>query len=456
MSRLTLIVVLALLLGGCAGPAPSPSSADPGRAAVLQPTAIALVEGMEAGSFDPVAAAFDPKLAGQVTSSGLKDAFTKTVEPLGAYQSITGAYTVRVNGSDVVYVVAKHATASLRVLMSFDSSDRVNGLYFAQATPEEIAKASGTVATYPPTGQHALDTAVSVGTYALPGVLSVPAGGQKLPIVVVMLSGSGPNDRDETIGKAGNKPFRDIADALAAHGISTLRFDKSTRAAADRLPTPITLAAEYFDDAKAAIDLARARPELAGYAIYVLGHSEGAMVMPRVLADNPGVAGGISLAGSPRSLFDIMYDQNVAVVNASTASDAEKQAALAHARQVMDDAKAMTDPNGTPPAELAGVMSAAYIVGLNNLRQADAAQALTVPLLFLQGEADFQVSMTADFGGWKSLLDGRPSVTFASFPGLNHLFMPTQGLATTADYDAPATVDPAVTDAIAAWLAKGP
>nr|NLI50329.1 hypothetical protein [Propionibacterium sp.] len=460
MRPVLLLTLLALLAGCAATPAASPSASiatvPAARAAELQRTAVALTEAMERGDYASTVALAGDTIRGKVSEQLLADAFAQVVPRVGAYQGITGSFAAALPSGDVVYVVARHANASLRVLFSFEpGGQKLNGIHLNPATDAEIAKASGTpvpTPTYPPTGPHSTDAAVTVGVHGLPGVLTIPAAAEKRPIAVLFLWGSGPQDRDETIGAAGNKPFRDLADALAAQGITSLRFDKRTKAAPETFTAAATLEDEYFADGRAAIALLRERPESAGHRIFVVGHSLGAMVLPAVLAADPELAGGVSLAGSPRSLFDIIHDQTVAAVAASDQSAEAKAAVIAQSRQVNDALKRVTDPAAALPPEAASVYTASYVASLNRLDQGSVARRLTVPLLFCQGDADRQIDPEADFGAWQTLLAGRPNVAFARYPGLNHLFMPTSGLPVPADYDPPATVAPQVGADIAAWL----
>ncbi len=294
---------------------------------------------------------------------------------------------------------------------------------------------------------------VMVGPQQLPGTLRLPSG-QAKPVAVLLLPGSGPSDRDETIGAAGNRPLRDIADGLAAQGIASLRFDKRTKAAPTSFTKTSTIADEYLDDAAAAIKMLGERPETSKDKVFVVGHSQGGMLMPTILKANPTVAGGVSLAGSPRSLFDIMYDQNVALLAQSTMTEADKKATLTQVRSIMDQAKAVRKPTDTVPAQLASSMPAAYVASLNALTPVADAKGLSVPMLFLQGEKDVQVSPTADFGAWQKGLAGRAKTEFKTYPGLNHLFMKSSGKPAPADYDAANTVDPTVIADLAAWLVK--
>ncbi len=76
---------------------------------------------------------------------------------------------------------------------------------------------------------------------------------------------------------------------------------------------------------------------------------------------------------------------------------------------------------------------------------------LRMPVLILQGERDYQVTLE-DFAGWKKGLAGRGNVTFKSYPALNHLFMTGKGKARPEEYEAPGHVAREVVDDIAAWV----
>jgi pimeloyl-ACP methyl ester carboxylesterase len=132
--------------------------------------------------------------------------------------------------------------------------------------------------------------------------LSLPSGAGPLP-AIVLVHGSGQHDRDETIGP--NKPFRDLAWGLASRGIAVLRYEKRTRQHQQRvaqLENGFTVKEEAIDDAGAAVALLRNRTGIRANRIYVLGHSLGAMLAPRIAAADPAVAGLVLMAGPVRSL----------------------------------------------------------------------------------------------------------------------------------------------------------
>src|SRR5262249_12106676 len=139
------------------------------------------------------------------------------------------------------------------------------------------------------------EVVVESGEFRLPGTMTVPVGGGPFP-AVVLLAGSGPQDRAETIGP--NKPLRDLAWGLAARGVAVLRYGKRTLVHGPRLvKEKITLKEEVVDDAVAAAALLRRQPKINPKKVFVLGHSLGAVAGPQVAARDPELAGLVLMAG---------------------------------------------------------------------------------------------------------------------------------------------------------------
>lgn len=444
---------LCLLLAGCG--APSPGAGGTGdwvtaSAEELKEQGTALVNDMEQGDFAAVVGAFDDTMRSSLSEEKLAETWHTTVDAKGAFESITGASVNSAQGYGVTTVVARHAGGSVAVQFSFSSDRRVGGLYLRDAGADDIAAATGTsgATTAPePTGPHSVDHPVAVGPHQLNGTLVTPEPDvQDRRIVVVLVSGSGPNDMDETVGA--NKPMRDIADGLAQAGISSLRYNKRYNQDPGADAGAWTLESEVLDDLDAALRMLPSS-EAAGYSVVVAGHSLGGMLLPTILARHPEVAAGISLAGSPRDLFDIMTDQADAQIQSSDAGDDEKASARATQSAALAAAKALTDPNGEP---ILG-MPASYIVSLNQMhaRLPDDVAAIGVPVLVLQGGADAQVYPDKDYPAWRPVLDGKQA-DYQLFDGLNHLFMPVSGTSGPLDYNTPNHVDPQVVTAMADWL----
>src|SRR5262249_47563238 len=203
-----------------------------------------------------------------------------------------------------VVVTCQFAKAKLDARIVFDGDKHIAGLQFLPS------------AEYKPPAYVKRDTfaeqEVTVGTggWALPGTLSLPAGDGPFP-AVVLVHGSGPQDRDETIGP--NKTFKDLAWGLASRGIAVLRYEKRTKHYREKLIAmkglPFTAKDEVDDDALAAVQLLRTTKRIDPKRIFVLGHSLGATMAPRIASCDKDIAGLIILAGTTRPLEDVTLEQ---------------------------------------------------------------------------------------------------------------------------------------------------
>jgi len=294
---------------------------------------------------------------------------------------------------------------------------------------------------------------VGVGPLAVPGTLSLPREGGPWP-AVVLLSGSGPLDRDETIGR--NKPLKDLAWGLASRGVAVLRFDKVTHAHGKEVVQDrgFTLADEYLPQATAAIDLLRQHPGIDAGRIVVAGHSLGGTVAPRVAAAAPSVAGLVILAGGTQPMYwaAVRQVRYLASLNPATAA-ASEPAIEAMTRQAEKVDSPDLSPS-TPDSELPFGVPAPYWLDVRGYDPAAAAAALGKPILILQGGRDYQATVAEDLAGWKAGLAGRPDVTIRVYDADNHLFVPGSGPSSPAEYESAQHMDPVVITDIAAWLAS--
>ena len=138
-----------------------------------------------------------------------------------------------------------------------------------------------------------------LGLRVAAGTLSTPAGDGPFP-GVVLVHGSGPQDRDETIG--GFRPFQDLAQGLASRGIAVLRYEKRTKVYEKELAgtRDMTIKDEVLDDALAALGLLRATPGVDRRRVFVAGHSLGALLAPRIAVLDGSLAGVVLLAAPSR------------------------------------------------------------------------------------------------------------------------------------------------------------
>jgi len=269
---------------------------------------------------------------------------------------------------------------------------------------------------------------VTVGSddWKLPGTLDVPKGTGPFP-AVVLVHGSGPNDRDESVG--GVKVFRDLAEGLASRGVAVLRYEKRTKAypakcAAD---PDFTMTDETVIDAVRAAALLRGEKDIDPRRVFVLGHSQGGYMIPRIAARDPKLAGVIAMAGNVRPLEVLIVEQ------------------MRYLASLQGQSTDVHVPDLHLPAH--------YLPDLKGYDPAAEAKKLGLPMLIMQGGRDYQVTME-DFALWKAALDGRTNVTLRAYPNLNHLFIAGEGKSTPAEYQAAAHVAANVIDDLAAWIAR--
>jgi dienelactone hydrolase len=249
-----------------------------------------------------------------------------------------------------------------------------------------------------------------------------------------------------------NRMFADIAEGLSSRNIVVLRYDKRTRTYASQMSgTDYTLRDETIADAAQAVALLRKQPEVDPERIFVVGHSLGGYAIPRIVADSDKqggrIAGAVFLAANARHIEDVGLEQAEFVLKDGGPPDSLKQLQMIKGQVEL---VRHLDPKRQYPSTLLG-LPVVYFFDLKDYDPVAEAVKLPIPLLFLQGERDFQVTMQ-DFGLWKTGLAASQLATFHSYPALNHLFMPGEGPGSSTEYRKPGNVAPAVIDDLAQWL----
>ena len=414
-----------------------PSSGKPPEA--FETAAREFVAQLAAGAWPQAESRFSPQMLKGLPVESLAKAWGGVVEQSGAFQSVT---EVKLDPSHPPYTIVDLTCAfgkeSQTVRVVFDGALLISGLFFK---PSWNPPAYATPAAFE-------ERAVSIGSppWVLPGTLTLPNGKGPFP-VVVLVHGSGPNDADESMGP--NKIFKDLAWGLASRKIAVLRYPKRTFQYRGKLSNAdiATVKEETTDDALAAVAALAGLKEIDGKRIFVAGHSMGAGLAPRIAAADARVHGVVLLAGSTRKQWHLVVEQRKYLAGLS---GPPTEAGAAAIRQAEESAKKLDDPNLQPDAVVDGI-AGTYWLDLRKEDPAQTAAALKRPILVLQGERDYQVTMT-DFAGWKKALASRPNATLKSYPALNHHFMPGTGPSTPAEYEAPAHVPVEVVDDLAKWL----
>ena len=424
---------------GHAQPQEASDSAD------LVDAAKAFVALLEKGDFEAATAQFDDKMKGLIPAEKLAAVWGSLATRAGAFEGQTGTRVKAVGAHTAVFVTCMFERASVDARVVLDGTGKVAGLFFSPARSAPTPKP-------PETQSDAFreeDVRVGSGVWSLPGTLSLPAGSGPFP-ALVLVHGSGPLDRDGTVGP--NRPFRDLAHGLAERGIAVLRYEKRTKAHPERLMDTeggFTVREETVDDALAAVSLLRGREEIDSRRVFVLGHSLGGMLAPRMGDADPRIAGFVVMAGPNRPIGDHIVVQMTYIFNLDgDVSDSEKT----HLARVEAEVARIKDPalSASTPGLLLGA-PAAYWLDLRGYRPAEAARSLTQPMLVLQGGRDYQVT-AEDFEGWKQALSSREDVSFKFYPELNHLFMTGEGKPGPGEYQVAGHVAGAVMEDIAAWI----
>jgi len=380
---------------------------------------------------DTFYALFAPEMKQAISLKEYASQVDQLLAALGTPTGRDAPSTRRVQDSVVVTIPVHWPAETLNFIVSWNKDAKVEGTWFH--LPDRPDPPAYEIASYSHAAAFSTqDVTVGDDEWKLPGTLNLPTGAGPFP-GIVLVQGSGPNDRDESIG--GARVFRDLAEGLATRGIAVLRYDKRTLAHPRECTAMhnFTVNQETVEDAVRAAALLRRQEHVDPRRVFVLGHSLGGNMAPRIMQADPKLAGAIVLAGNVRPIEELIVEQ---VEYLSTAASKEQLDALKR-----DPWKALP---GIPES---------YRSDLKGYNPVDLARRSQIPMLILQGERDYQVTMK-DFALWKSGLAGRRDVTLRSFPALNHLFIAGEGKSTPQEYDKPAHVAPEVIDAIATWTLR--
>jgi dienelactone hydrolase len=281
-------------------------------------------------------------------------------------------------------------------------------------------------------------------TFSLGCTLTLPKqGGPRFPAAIT-LTGSGQQDRDENLWPLvpDYHLYRQVAERLGAAGIAVLRCDDyGFLESGGAINTEISML-DFANAARAQLAWLRARPDIDGAKLAVIGHSEGGIVGPMVAADDPRLAALVVMAGTAKTMDEVLRDQYLGAVERTPGlTPAERAAAR---EQALRDAAAF---GGNAPG---------YMRFARTHDPLTAARRVRAPTLILQGMLDQQVTHgQADTLGAAMRGAGNRDVTVRAFDGLNHLFLVSPGgtgspeeYATLREVAVPA----AVLDTLAQWL----
>ena len=257
--------------------------------------------------------------------------------------------------------------------------------------------------------------------YPLNGLLTLPDDLSEPVPAVVLVHGSGPSDMDERVMKL--TPFRDLAEGLAKHGIASVRYDKRTFAHARKMKKrPLTVREETIEDALLAAALVRDDPRIDAGRVFLLGHSMGAMLAPRIDAEGANVRGLILMAGTPYRLEEIVLRQLRQASGGRSVLNRIVSLEYRIFAKKFENLYQMRDEEAKKK-KFAGNLSLYYFKEMGRKTAADYLLESEKPVLILQGGMDFQVLAQDDFRLFQQLLADRSNTEFRLYPKLNHVFV---------------------------------
>lgn len=406
------------------------------------------VEELSEEEFENAAGKFNEEMRRAMPKELLGQTWSQLQTQVGAFVSIESLREEIIQEYDVIFVTTEFENSFIDIRVVFDEENRVAGLFFE---PVDAFSQEGEDPNYiDREAFHEEEVTFGEDPWLISGTLTIPEGEGPHP-TVILVHGSGPSDRDSSIGP--NRPLKDIAEGLASSGIAVLRYDKRTftyQAEIKDITDEITVREETMEDALEAITFLKGQGKIDGKQIFLAGHSLGGMLAPRIAEETQDLRGLILLAAPARPLSELILMQTEYLIEHEEQHSEEVEVGLEELRRQVERIQDLNLPLDTPVDETLGV-PAAYWLDLQQYNALESAKNLELPMMFLQGERDYQVTME-DFAMWRDALAGEAQVSFYSYSDLNHLFMPGEGLSLPDEYYEINHVDEAVITDIVDWI----
>lgn len=351
------------------------------------------------------------------------------------------------------------------------SADAVTGTFTQSGQDLALTMHRGKVPTpprpqepQPPWPYTSEDVSYRSDDITIAGTLTRPRGRGPFP-AVVLVTGSGPQDRNEEI--AGHKPFLLLADTLTRAGYAVLRTDdRGVGGTGGQLDT--CSYTDLTDDIMAGLGYLRSRPDIDGNHIGLLGHSEGGYLAP-LAATRPDsrLAFVIMMAGPAVSGSEVLLAQNDLLLRSEHAdADAiRKQVGYIttlttlirtgddeHIRRFATEHNDSLPPEQRQPQSAIDQLTTPYFQALVDYDPAPALQALRIPVLAFYGTKDMQVPAAQSAPAARADLAGNPNADIHVFDGLNHLMQPADTGSPREYPTIETTIAPEVLSYITTWL----
>ncbi|WZX99402.1 alpha/beta fold hydrolase [Bacillus sp. FSL W7-1360] len=434
LSKWTLVLLALLMLGAC----------KQGAQVDIEEEVEKMVDSMLEQDFSHIHSNFFGEIAqGEYSIADLEELWETYIADAGAHVD-TKVEVEEQEESIVVHVVLTFENVVVKFELTFSNQGKLRDI---QVTEMSLALPS-----------HAVEEDITIGegtNYPLSGKLTIPGNVEGPVPAVVIVHGSGGNDMDG-VPMFPSQTYRDIAYGLAEQGIASIRYDKRTFVHLPELVAEFgarfTVWEETIEDALFATALLKEDARIDADAVYLVGHSLGGMLAPRMDVEGGDFAGLVSLGGSPRTFWEIYYDQ---LLEFGAEKDEEErvewEAWLMSEREKAEKLLDWTEEEAE--AETVFEMPAFYLRDMLTFDMEEYMHTLSKPLLVLHGDKDAQVRTETDFVVWQQLLAGQEKATLKNYPQLNHLFVrEAPNKEKFAGYQVPAYVAEEVIVDMAEWM----
>lgn len=366
------------------------------------------------GDYQSAVNMFDETMKQAYSVTALQNDWALVTAQAGAFSAIHEIENSTVDGYYICLVTSQHTVTGVTLRLVFSEDGLVAGMFIVDypVIPENTQE--------PEQKDGFLEIPVVVGEgteYPLNGMLTMPVNAEGKVPAVVLVHGSGPSNMNLEV--YGITVFKDIAEYLSQNGIAVLRYDKRTFSHGAKLVQQFgsdmenfTVFDESIEDAIRAKELLAADERIDADNIFVVGLSLGGSLAPRI-AEEGNFAGAVIMAGTMRSLSDVIFDQLMLQIN--LLEDEEERA---RQTALMQDAESWA-------AILAQLNYTGYYA--EEMESHPAEEYLTTsqkPFLILQGGDDNQVYRDIDFVLYEKLAEGRDTIEIKLYDNLTHLFTP--------------------------------
>jgi dienelactone hydrolase len=394
------------------------------------------------GDFARASNSFTKELAQAIPKETLESIWKGILSTLGKFNGIIDIKITEIQGYKVSILTCDFELGTLGIQIALDRESKIAGLYFLQ--PQ--FKATYKIPPYVTQDSYTeIEVTVESNGWKLPATLTLPRSEKTCP-AVVLVHGSGPQDRDETVGP--NKPFKDLALGLASKGIAVLRYEKRTRYYGEKaLVEGFTVNEETIEDAISAIELLYQRKEIDKDRIFLLGHSLGGMLAPRIAERTDKLKGIIILAGTINDLLELIPKQAKYLASLDDKITEEEKREIEEMENQVNKVKSKKIGKNESILGAPG----SYWLDLMSYDPLKTLKGMNIPVLILQGDRDFQVTLE-EFNIWKEELKDKPNVSFKLCKGLNHLFISGEGKSGIEEYYKPGNIPEEVIEDIARWI----